>query len=196
VLVVSTVGYALGTPALSQYALGFFDRVGGSGPRGDERRPDAIESPGGLWSLVIFPANAFRRLYGPFIWIPPDEWHFRALQAGDYLLYPGMLVWYGLIPFFAAGFVWCGRRVVLGQERQLPTVLLWAFAAVYFVQYMAINLSYRQRDVMLPFVLVFACMGASYVTRWGHWRRLYAAYWLALAVLAAAHLAARAWLRA
>jgi hypothetical protein len=198
VLVAATVSYTLETPGLRQYAMGFFDRFGGragGGPRvgPTETRPPALEPGEGLGALLVYPANIFRRLYGPFVWILPSDLRFRALQAGDYFLYPGTLIWYGLIPFAAAGFLSTGWRLLRRDEHRFGLVMLWLFAAVYFLQYLAINLSYRQRDVMLPVTIIFAAIGASWVLPWSRWRRAYAAYWIALAAIAGAHLAAR-WL--
>lgn len=209
VMVASSVSYVLGTPAMSQYAMGLFDRLAmssapGVKPRVTERGPmlepvhlSAREVGSAAAAYVLSSAaNLFRRLYGPFVWILPRDWHFRTLQAGDYLLYPGMLVWYGLIPFIVAGLASTARRIVTRAEPRFGIVLLWVFSAVYFAQYLMINLSYRQRDVMLPVLIVFACIGIASMTPYAKWRRWYAGYGVMLALIAAAHLVARAILRA
>lgn len=195
VMVMSSVGYVLGTPAMSQYGLGLFDRL--QGRRFDERgQPIEHYGPTSgplalVGSAITFSANLFRRLYGPFVWILPTDWRFQALQAGDYLLYPGMVVWYALLPITIVGLCVTGSRIVNRTEMRFAMVLLWIFTAVYFAQYLAINLSYRQRDVMLPVLLVFAWTGFVWLRRDERWRVWFARYWIALALVAVLHLLVR-----
>ena len=204
-MVAANVSYVLGTPQMSQYATGLFDRLrlrsagadrGNIGERGPTMGRVRIgPESGGLaivGTVVSFLANVFRRLYGPFVWILPSDWNFRALQAGDYLLYPGMLVWYGLLPLIAAGLGATAWRILTRSEVRFGIVFLWFFTAVYFAQYLMINLSYRQRDVMLPVLLFFAWLGAPYLMQVSRWRAWYAAYWLGLALIASGHLLTRA----
>jgi hypothetical protein len=203
VMVVSAVSYVLDTPAMSQYAAGFFDRfrVGsGSAKMNREHEPIMVPVHFGpksgrfaiLGTIVSAFANLFRRLYGPFVWILPSDWHFRVLQAGDYLLFPGMFVWYALLPVIAVGLGASAWRILTRAETRFGVVFLWIFSAIYFAQYLAINLSYRQRDVMLPVLLFFACLGAPDFLRLPRWRTWYAAYWGALALIATVHIVARA----
>jgi hypothetical protein len=208
IMVASNVSYVLDTPQMSQYAMGLFDRLrpsglrnglglGEGGPRlesvhlGPRTGPLAIAG-----TALSFLANLVRRLYGPFIWILPADWRFRALQAGDYLLYPGMLLWYALLPLIVVGLGGTAWRLLRRTETRFALVFLWFFAAVYFAQYLAINLSYRQRDVMLPILLIFACVGFPIAQSWPRWRTWYARYGLALVALACAHLVLRAVLHA
>ena len=136
--------------------------------------------------------DLFRRLYGPFIWILPSNWSFRVLQSAEFFLYPGMLLWYALIPMILVGFGVEGWDIITRRETRFAVVFLWLFAAVYFAQYFLINISYRQRDSMLPIVLLFAYAGFTAASSVRHWRRWYAAYWLLLFATAGAHLALRA----
>lgn len=174
-----------------------------SGPAGDKGPimvPVHIGPESGPFALVgtalSFGANVFRRLYGPFVWILPEDWHFKALQAGDYLLYPGMLVWYGLLPLIVVGLGATAGRIAARTETRFGVVFLWCFTAIYFAQYLVINLSYRQRDVMLPVLLFFAYLGLPDATHLARWRSRYVGYWLVLALLAGGHLLVRAFLRA
>jgi hypothetical protein len=202
IMVASTVSYVLDTPAMSQYAAGLFDRVRISSKSTKTGDHDPIMAPvhfgpksgrfAIVGTIVSSFANLFRRLYGPFVWILPSDWHFRVLQAGDFLLFPGMLVWYGLLPVIVVGLGATGWRIVTGTETRFGVVFLWFFSAVYFAQYLLINLSYRQRDVMLPVLLFFACVGAPYVVRMARWRTWYASYWIALVLIASVHILARA----
>ena len=203
IMVASTVSYVLDTPAIRQYATGLFDRVRISSKStqvAGDHDPIMVPVHFGpksgrfaiVGTIVSSFANLFRRLYGPFVWILPNDWHFRVLQAGDYLLFPGMLVWYGLLPVIVVGLGATGWRIVTRTETRFGLVFLWFFSAVYFAQYLLINLSYRQRDVMLPVLLFFACVGAPYLARMARWRAWYASYWIALALIASVHILARA----
>jgi hypothetical protein len=131
-------------------------------------------------------------MYGPFIWILPSRWNFEALQTSQFFLYPGMVVWYALIPLILVGAAVTGWRIVTRREQRFGLVFIWFFSAVYFTQYCLINLSYRQRDVMLPLLLVFAYLGLSAASTVRGWERWYAAYWALLLATAVTHLAVRA----
>jgi hypothetical protein len=135
--------------------------------------------------------NTIRRLYGPFVWIWPNEWTAHALVAADYFLYPGMLLWYALWPFLLVGFAWVGLRVLAGAETRLGLVALWLFSAAYMAVFLTINLSHRQREDLFPFLVVFASFGVPVALRCRAWRRWYGLYWLAILSMAALHLAAR-----
>jgi hypothetical protein len=141
---------------------------------------------------MAFPVNAFRRLYGPFIWILPSQWKLQLLFTTDYLLYPGMALWYVALPFIIVGLMVVLWGAAVGRETNLALVGLAVFVVLYFAQYMTINLSYRHRDIMVPLLMIFAWAGWNYVQTVSHWRRAYAGYWLALCALAAGHLLARA----
>jgi hypothetical protein len=206
VMVASAVSYVLDTPAMSRYATGFFDRFrtppasAGTGEHDPVMAPVHLGPKNGRFAIVgtivSSLANLFRRLYGPFVWILPTDFHFKVLQAGDYLLFPGMLVWYGLLPIIVVGLGASGWRIATRRETRFGVVFLWIFSAVYFAQYLMINLSYRQRDVMLPVLLFFACLGAPYFMRLARWRTWYSAYWGALALVAGVHILARTFMSA
>jgi hypothetical protein len=133
-------------------------------------------------------------MYGPFIWILPARWDFRSFQDGQYYLYPGMLVWYALLPAVAIGMAIEGWQICASREKRFPLIFLWLFSAIYLAQYCLINLSYRQRDVMLPLLGIFAFIGVRSAVAMDGWKRWYAAYWVLLAGTAATHLTVRAWL--
>jgi hypothetical protein len=183
VMVATTVSYTLGTPSLRYYASGLFDRV-------RHREAASVESTG--TGFGGFTVNLFRRMYGPFVWILPPEWSFRALQSAEFFMYPGMLVWYALIPLVFGGIATTGWGIMRRRELRFPVVFLWIFTAVYFAQYCLINLSYRQREVMLPLLLLFAYVGFTAIAPVRNWKRWYAAYWALLVATAVAHLTVRA----
>ncbi len=60
--------------------------------------------------------------------------------------------------------------------------------------YLTLNLSYRQREFMFPFLLVFAALGLEALRHVTWWPRAYAGYWALIGVGATGHLVARAWL--
>jgi hypothetical protein len=144
------------------------------------------------FEAVVQSANLFRRLYGPFVWVPPERWDVPTILGGDYLLYPGTLIWYGLLPFVGLGLLTTSVRLYRGHERDPIVAALWLFCVVYFMQYLTINLSYRQRDVMLPFLLLFAFIGLQRAGSNPRWPWAYATYWACLVVLAVSHLLVRA----
>jgi hypothetical protein len=152
-----------------------------------ERSPQAF----GAGGAVNVAANLFRRMYGPFIWILPTDWSFRALQSAEFFLYPGMIVWYALLPLILLGIGVAGWRVITRREVRFAIVFLLFFTVAYFGQYLLINLSYRQRDVMQPLLLLFGYIGLSSASSMRHWQRWYAGYWLLLAATAGTHLAVR-----
>jgi hypothetical protein len=154
--------------------------------------PSASLSTRIAFKVVVQGANLIRRLYGPFVWVPPERWDISTILGGDYLLYPGTLIWYWLMPFVGLGVVATGARLYRGQEGDPIVAAMWLFFVVYFAQYLTINLSYRQRDVMLPFLLAFAFIGMQRARSSPRWRWAYAAYWACILLLATGHLFVRA----
>lgn len=131
-----------------------------------------------------------RKTLGPYVWILPPDYSVRTLLAGDYILYPGMLFWYVLWPCMFVGLGHAGWQFVRGRAPLMIGSLV-VFTSAYLALYLVINLSYRQRDAIFPFLLVFAVMGIDVVARRRVLRWAYVLYWLALVALAAAHLLVR-----
>lgn len=143
--------------------------------------------PGGAIARI---ANTFRRVYGPFIWVLPSTVNPRLLFRSDYLLYPGMALWYASLPFILAGLWIVFWRTASGQEVNPALVALAVCLTTYFSQYFSINLSYRQRDIMFPFLMIFGCVGWG-VLRLSWWRLMYRGYWALLCSIAVVHLIVR-----
>lgn len=139
-----------------------------------------------------FGISLIKRLFGPFVWILPPRWTVRELLRGDYLLYPGTLVWYFVLPLAAIGCVATAWRIVQKRESNPLLIALTIFSLLYAAQYLVINLSFRQRDVMFPFSALFAFVGVPLVFDNPRWTRLFVFYWMGLAGFAAAHLLFRA----
>jgi hypothetical protein len=188
ILFASQVGYVLNTPAMRFYSPGLVHRFRYA------HQPEVERGPQDLATATV---NLIRRVLGPFPWIPPSRWNLRTLQAGDYFLYPGMLLWYAMLPFVAIGFALAGRAT-FRRSAHMPMSLavLWLFTAGYSLQYLLINVSYRQREAIVPVLLVFAWWGIVYWWKRPRLTRWYGAYWAALVVLAVAHLGLRAFIRA
>lgn len=187
-----TVNHTLGSPVMRFAVPGMAHRLGFSR---EGRLAGHVEDPappaGGSW-LVLTGTDAFRKLFGPFAWVPPERWSLWEFVSGDYLLYPGMLLWYAVLPFVVFGLVAEVTRLARGSPDNLPSAVLAVMLSLWGLQYLAINLSYRQRDTMLPYWFLFGIVGflALRGTEW-RWRPAYATYWVLLFLVAAAHLGAR-----
>lgn len=208
-LFVSQVQYALGTPTMRIYSAGLVDRLEqrnrtearygqmlatAPGQTLEVPHGHTLEVPHGH-TLPSFAANLLRRVLGPFPWIPPQHWTFREIQSGDYLLYPGILIWYGILPFLLVGLLIESRRLFRRDDVRFATAFLWIFTVLYFAQYLVLNVSYRQREVIVPVLFLFACLGVLHVVARRRFALWYGAYWTALGLLAAAHISVRAWLK-
>jgi hypothetical protein len=212
------VRHSLASPGMRFYATGLLDRItstrGGpphipsavaSGethgtlavpPASGERSAVATIPANDHWQswrlMTIHAANAVRRLFGPFPWVPPPSWDAETILRHDYLLFPGMIVWYALLPVGAVG---AGRAAWLALRcRAVPPVVVVSsfFVTCLGAMYMALNLSYRQREFMFPFLLLTAVAAIDTLESRAFWRRAYLLYWALLLLLAIAHTTLRA----
>jgi hypothetical protein len=145
----------------------------------------------GVRRAATFVANGFRKLFGPYPWVMPPSWDARTILEGDYLLFPGMLVWYAVLPLALAGLAL--TCVGLARRAAQPPVAVAAagLIACLGVMYLVLNLSYRQREFMFPFLLLACCVAYERCWSLRAARAAYAVYWLGLATLATAHLTLR-----
>jgi hypothetical protein len=183
-LFAAQIGYVLGTPVMrfSPESVARRFRHGASPAVHREAQTPAAVA-----------ANLVRAVLGPFPWILPNHWTMRVLQAGDYFLYPGMVLWYAILPFVTLGFALAGRATFRRSDRlPLGLTVLWLFTAGYSLQYLLLNVSYRQREAIVPLLLIFAWWGLAYAWHRPRLTRWYGAYWAALALVAVAQLGARA----
>ena len=134
-----------------------------------------------------------RRMFGPYVWVAPATLDLKYLVLADFDLYTDTFIWYVIVPFLAVGVV-IALRSLLRKERTDATALgyLAIFVSVYLAQYLAINLSYRQREDVLLLAFAFVPAGARWVLARRPAQALYAGYWIVLAVVAAGHLIIRA----
>jgi len=175
--------YTLGTPSMRYSSPGLFEVV--------RAHIENSQIAGWLVAVVNALINVFRKLYGPFVWILPEQWNIVYIFADEFLLYPGMLIWYSLLPFIGAGFAIMSFGIISGREKNPALIGLWAFIFLYFVHYLSINLSVRHREVMVPLLLVPAFVGVESTTKYPRWRKLYCAYWVSIICVAAGHLVLR-----
>lgn len=140
--------------------------------------------------------DVVRRVFGPFVWVAPPRWdRMTVVFSGDYLLYPGTVMWYAMQPYLLTG-IWASRRVLRSTEMEsLWLFALSVFVAMYLLLFAMVSLSYRQRDAMFPVFLLVAVAGYEESKRWTTWKYWYAAYWLGIAIMAIAHLTLSAALR-
>ena len=136
----------------------------------------------------------------PYTWAPEAlkaqavvarSYALASRRSGAFDLYPDTLLWYAVLPFVGMGVAL--TLVSLLRNRDEPTGLgyLAIFVCVYLAQYLAINLSYRQREDVLLLALAFVPAGARWVLARRPAQALYAAYWFVLAAVAAGHLIIR-----
>ena len=130
VLFASQVMRAAGTPALLTYSTGLADRLHAPAKNNEAAGGNDAQIPGSR--VLTFASNLGRRALGPFPWIGPPQWTFRTLQAGDYLLYPGMLVWYAILPLTVLGCSLVARDLLAAAEPRFALLFLWLFTVVYF----------------------------------------------------------------
>jgi hypothetical protein len=144
-------------------------------------------------TVVVRPAmRAARRLFGPFVWVPPSSLDLRYLLGADFNLYPDTLLWYFVLPTVLLGLVWALRLLRREPQRHFEMGYLAIFLCVYLAQYFVINLSYRQREAILPLTLAFVPAGARWLFSAARGRLLYLSYWIILVVIAIAHVLLRA----
>ena len=187
VMFAAMAGHTINTTGMRFSGPGIFER--GRGRQAGVRRAEEEQRPG----LLAFGIGVFRRTFGPYPWILPKAGSFRGLQDGQFYLFPGMLLWYAALPLIVIGFIRIGLGGWRAFPHPFPVWLLWSFTLIYFAQYLLINLSYRQREVMLPVLLVFGWLGLEWVldrprrtvTSW------YLCYGAAIVLLAALHVTAR-----
>lgn len=152
---------------------------------------DTERAPSATFGSFAWMTHIIRRVYGPFVWILPPTMTASGWFGDLYLMYPGMLFWYALVPPMAVAFVLAGWSILRGRQHFILGVV-WVYAGLYSLQYLAINLPFRQREAMFPVLAVFGVMGHHWARgrRWATW--LYVAYWIGLTALAVVHLVVRA----
>lgn len=144
--------------------------------------------------VVTMAVNGFRKFFGPFPWVMPQSWDPKTILHSDALLFPGMLVWYAVLPLALGGGLFLVWQVIQRRGVGFPLVIVAAIVGVFLAQYLVLNLSWRQREFMFPFMLVLACFAIEQgwtkpLVRYG-----YAAYWAMLVLVAVVHLSVRAFL--
>jgi|EndMetStandDraft_5_1072996.scaffolds.fasta_scaffold00472_8 hypothetical protein len=142
--------------------------------------------------LVSMGANGVRKFFGPFPWVMPLHWDPKSILASDFLLFPGMLLWYAVLPLGLGGGVFVVWRAIQRRSVPVPLLIAGGIVGVFLAQYLVLNLSWRQREFIFPFLAVLACFAIEH--GWGKpmVRYGYAAYWTLLVLMAITHLSVRA----
>jgi hypothetical protein len=143
---------------------------------------------------ITMAANGVRKFFGPFPWVMPQSWDPKTILRSDVPLFPGMLLWYAVLPLGLGGGLFLVWQAIRRRSVQLPLLVAAGIVAVFLAQYLVLNLSWRQREFMFPFLAVLACFAIE--QGWGKpiVRYSYAAYWTLLVLMAIAHLSVRAFL--
>lgn len=192
-LVVQNVRHVLETPILRDYETGLTERISRSPapttpapttPAPATAAPATAARGVATQPAAVFVANLVRRVFGPFVWVPPERWDPIYVASSDVLLYPGMMVWYAVMPLVLVGLITTMAGLIRGTGRPIEQ-LLAVFLILYSLMYLAINLSYRQRDLLFPFAVVFAAICLDQYRDRLKWP--YFVYWLLLIAVAVAH---------
>jgi hypothetical protein len=188
-LFLASVFHTAATPQMRDYSQGMVVAEESEAPPTPESLH--LRIPGFAGRVVVAGLNTGRRLFGPFAWIMPPRFDAEVLLKNLYLHYPGILVWYALLPFIAAGLLIQVCRFRTLDEAAAPLVAVALCLCLYFAQYFWMNLATRQRDVMFPFLLPFAVIAYEHLGGSRGARRVYILYWVGLSSLAIAHLVMR-----
>jgi hypothetical protein len=97
----------------------------------------------------------------PYAWLVPGAVPEVAKFETYMIGYPGMWMWYVLIPFSGFGMVQAVRR---SKGEAWP--LIFYAAAVFLIVSIFIPREARHRDMMMPLALLFAAEGLVFSRRW------------------------------
>jgi len=153
--------------------------------------PPVEEPPPGN-RVVRWATNGIRKLFGPFPWVPPPDYSPRTITLGDYLLFPGMFVWYAVFPIALVAMLVVAGDTLRGRAGGFSSGMA-TFTGALLVLYLGLNLSWRQREFMFPFLALLAFWAIDRVSRRRWARYAYALYWCGIVLLAVTHTAVRAW---
>ncbi len=157
-------------------------------------RPSVVTGSPMSFRLVSGAVELVRRLYGPFVWVMPQRWDWREVLTHDFPLYPGTLVWYAIYPLIFVGLSKTAWRLVSERGSGDALVVVWTFTVLFLAQYLAVLFSYRHRETLAPFLLLFGVLGLP--ERWTrHWTVGYAVYAALVAIMAIGHLLVKSTLR-
>jgi len=152
--------------------------------------PTSIRSATPVTTVTSIGLAIFRRGFGPYPWVMPTTDDPAEILKADYYLYPGMVLWYLALPLVIVGlFVTAGRSWSGTIDPRIGILAVFTF--LYFGQYLMLNVSYRQREDMMPVLALLAIVGWSAVRGRRLFKWAYSAYWSLLLVAAALQIALR-----
>jgi hypothetical protein len=144
------------------------------------------------YRIVRWAANTFRKFFGPYPWVMPASWDPRTILSGDALLFPGMLLWYAVLPLGLGGGLFLAWQAIQRRQVQMPLLIAAGIVSVFLAQFLVLNLSWRQREFIFPFLAVLAFYAIEHGWTKPFVRYGYAAYWTLLVLAAIGHLSVRA----
>jgi hypothetical protein len=103
----------------------------------------------------------FSTALAPYAWLLPGTLPEVPKFETYMIAYPGMWMWYLLIPFSFFGILQAVRR---SQGEAVP--LVFYAAAVFLIVSIFIPREYRHRDMIMPIALLLAAEGLVYSRRW------------------------------
>jgi hypothetical protein len=103
----------------------------------------------------------FSTALAPYAWLVPGAVPAVPKFETYMIAYPGMWMWYVLIPFSVLGMVQAVRR---SKGEAWP--LIFYAAAVFLIVSVFIPREARHRDMMMPLALLFAAEGLAFSRRW------------------------------
>jgi hypothetical protein len=133
-------------------------------------RPPVAETIGQFLDWAVFhPQNSLpyllaasaSTLIAPFAWIFPGMLPNAPVWSVYFIAYPGMWVWYMLVPFACIGLFSALRRT---RGDILP--ILFFTAAMFLMVAILIPREVRHRDMMMPMALILAAEGVIHARRW------------------------------
>ena len=127
--------------------------------------------PEAMQPMARSAVGAVRRLCGPFLIVIPDRLDARYVLAADFALYPDTLLWLLVLPAFLVGVGLALKHVWTEPQSHFDLGYVAIFLGLYLAQYLAIDVSYRQREDVLPIALAFVPAGVAWLES-RHARRL------------------------
>jgi hypothetical protein len=148
---------------------------------------DLTVGPGVMRHAVAYALAGFRKIWGPYIWVMPPSLRPGDVLRGDYLLFPGTLVWYVLLPSILLGITATLTDAIRSRPASWGLTAIAAYLAIALAHYLALHLSFRQRDGLFPLMVILGFAGWSRGRQFWWWTPLHVAYLGGLTLLAAVH---------
>src|SRR5262249_23514440 len=80
-----------------------------------------------------------RKVWGPYVWVMPPAFSAYEILRGSYIMFPGTLVWYALIPSIALALAVTILDALRRRAPSWPLVWLAVYVSICLAQYFALN---------------------------------------------------------